>query len=122
MNLKKTVCILAAGVGSRVGSYSTYLNKSLLPIKKKAAISYIIDQFSNNTEFVIAIGHFGKQVKNFLKHLCYRLRKHVSLGLIYPSNFDVDYPHNQTEIVTFALPLSVYSSVEFPHQRCKWEG
>ena len=65
MNLKKTVCILAAGVGSRVGSYSTYLNKSLLPIKKKAAISHIIDQFSNNTEFVIAIGHFGKQVKIF---------------------------------------------------------
>ena len=67
MNLKKTVCILTAGVGSRIGSYSTYLNKSLLPIKKKAAISHIIDQFSNNTEFVIAIGHFGKQVKNFLK-------------------------------------------------------
>ena len=67
MNLKKTVCILAAGVGSRVGSYSTYLNKSLLPIKKKAAISHIIDRFPNNTEFVIAIGHFGKQVKNFLK-------------------------------------------------------
>ena len=36
MNLKKTVCILTAGVGSRVGSYSTYLNKSLLPIKKES--------------------------------------------------------------------------------------
>ena len=67
MNLKKTVCILTAGVGSRIASYSTYLNKSLLPIKKKAAISHIVDQFPKNTEFVIAIGHLGKQVKDFIK-------------------------------------------------------
>ena len=67
MNIKKTVCILTAGVGSRINLYSTYINKSLLPIKKKAAISHIIEKFPKNTEFVIAIGHLGVQVKDFLK-------------------------------------------------------
>ena len=36
------VCILAAGVGSRVGDVTQNINKALLPINFKAVISYII--------------------------------------------------------------------------------
>lgn len=64
--MNPTVCILTAGKGTRMGSYASYINKSLLPIDKRAAISHIIDKFPENTEFVVAIGHLGNQVKNYL--------------------------------------------------------
>ena len=37
------VCILAAGLGSR--SFNPDINKALLPLKNKAIISHIIDNF-----------------------------------------------------------------------------
>lgn len=84
MNSKKTVCILTAGVGSRINIYSRYINKSLLPIKKKAALSHIIDKFPKNTNFIIAIGHLGNQVRDFLnitypkkKFIFVRVKKYI---------------------------------------------
>lgn len=62
----KTLCILTAGTGSRLNSYSKLVNKALLPINKKAAISHIIDNFPKETKLIIAIGHLGGQVKDFL--------------------------------------------------------
>ena len=64
MNL--TVCILTAGMGTRMGSYASYINKALLPINQRAVISHIIKKFPEHTEFVIAIGHLGSQVKDYL--------------------------------------------------------
>ena len=55
----KTVCILTAGVGKRLGNYSNILNKSLLPLKKKAIISYIIENFPKKTNFVRKKKHLG---------------------------------------------------------------
>ncbi len=63
----KTVCILTAGIGKRLGIYSKIINKSLLPIKKKAIISYIIENFPKDTHFIIAVGHFKNQVIDYLK-------------------------------------------------------
>ena len=40
---KFKVCILAAGVGSRMGELSQYVNKAILPINYKAVISHIIE-------------------------------------------------------------------------------
>ena len=62
----KTLCILTAGRGVRLNEYSTLINKALLPVNKKAAISHIIDNFSKETKLVVAIGHLGDQVKDFL--------------------------------------------------------
>ena len=70
----KTLCVLTAGKGSRLSGYSKLVNKALLPINKKAAISHIIDNFPKDTELVIAIGHLGDQVKDFLK-ISYPKRK-----------------------------------------------
>lgn len=65
---KNLVCILTAGVGSRMGKLSDELNKALFVFKDKAIISHIIDNFSsNNTKFVIGLGYKGEQIKNFLK-------------------------------------------------------
>ena len=70
----KTLCILTAGKGIRLNKYSTLINKALLPINKKAAISYIIDNFPKDTKLVIAIGHLGQQVKDFIQ-ISYPKRK-----------------------------------------------
>lgn len=61
-----TVCILTAGLGTRLNPYSLYINKALLPVNKKAIISNIIDKFPKDSEFVIALGYFGEQVKEYL--------------------------------------------------------
>ena len=69
MNIKKiksTICILTAGVGSRMGIYSDIINKSLLPIEGKAAISHIIENFNIKSTFVIGLGYKSDQVKNYL--------------------------------------------------------
>lgn len=65
--MNQLVCILTAGKGTRMGKYTSYLNKAILPIKGKAIISYIIEKFPKNTEFVIGLGHWGNQVKDYLE-------------------------------------------------------
>jgi NDP-sugar pyrophosphorylase family protein/thiamine kinase-like enzyme len=60
------VLVTTSGVGSRLGEFTKFTNKSLLRIGNKPAISYIIESYPQNTEFVITLGYFGEQVKNFL--------------------------------------------------------
>ena len=61
-----TVCILTAGIGSRMGVYATHFNKAILPFRKKAIITHIIEKFPKETEFVIGLGYLGDQVRNYL--------------------------------------------------------
>jgi dTDP-glucose pyrophosphorylase len=60
------VLITTSGTGSRVGNFTKYTNKSLIPIGDKPAISYIIESYPPETEFVITLGHFGDLVRDFL--------------------------------------------------------
>jgi NDP-sugar pyrophosphorylase family protein len=60
-------CILTAGRGTRMGELGKNLNKALHPINGKAVISHIIEKFPPNTTFVIALGHLGQQVRNYLE-------------------------------------------------------
>lgn len=68
------VCILAAGVGSRMGTVSDHINKAILPVNNKAAISYIVEKFPEDQEFVIAVGHKKDTVVDYLL-LAYPSRK-----------------------------------------------
>ena len=61
------ICILTAGKGTRMGVSSKQINKALLPIDHKAVISHIIEKFSIEDVFVIALGYKGDQVINYLK-------------------------------------------------------
>lgn len=61
-----TVLILAAGYGRRMGPFSRMVNKGLVPYDNKALISHIIDKFPQDTKFVIACGHLGQQVKDYV--------------------------------------------------------
>ena len=60
------VLIPTAGTGSRLGSLTRYINKSLVAIANRPTISHVIEQFPLDVEFVIALGHKGHLVKEFL--------------------------------------------------------
>lgn len=60
------VCILAAGLGSRIAGFSAVSHKALLPMGNQAIISRIIDQFPMDTEYVIALGHSKQDVRDYL--------------------------------------------------------
>jgi len=70
------VLITASGIGSRLGVYTKYTNKALIRVGDKPAISYIIESYPKNTQFVITLGHFGNQIRDFLK-IVYKDRKFI---------------------------------------------
>ncbi len=61
------VCIPTAGTGSRLGDETRFLNKSLVAVANRPTLSHQIDQFPADTEFVIALGHKGHLVREFLE-------------------------------------------------------
>ena len=61
-----TVLILAAGYGRRMGPFSRMVNKGLIPYDNKPLISHIMEKFDSDTKFVIACGHMGQQVKDYV--------------------------------------------------------
>ena len=60
------VLIPTAGTGSRLGGETKYLNKSLISLGNRPALSRIIGLFPDDTEFVIATGYKGGLIKEFL--------------------------------------------------------
>ena len=62
------VCILAAGIGSRMGNFTKVFNKALLPINGKPAICHIVEKFSEEIEIVIAVGYKKETVVEYLTH------------------------------------------------------
>jgi len=63
----KTVVLLTAGIGSRMGKYAGVINKTLLPVNDKAIISHIIEQFDSSTQFVVALGFLSQDVRTYLE-------------------------------------------------------
>lgn len=61
------VLIPTAGLGSRLGNISRFINKSLVSIANKPVLAHIIEQFPADTEFVIALGYKGHLIKEFLQ-------------------------------------------------------
>jgi NDP-sugar pyrophosphorylase family protein/mannose-6-phosphate isomerase-like protein (cupin superfamily) len=59
------VLILAAGIGSRLKNLTKNINKALLPINNKAIISYIIDKFPNEYDFIVTLGYKGESLKEY---------------------------------------------------------
>lgn len=67
------VLIPAAGIGARLGELTNFLPKPLISVGGKPAISYIINSYPKDTEFVIALGYRGDLIREFL-------------GLVYPEH------------------------------------
>lgn len=60
------VCLPTAGTGSRLGPLTRFLNKSLVGLANRPILSHLIEQFPKDVEFVIALGHQGHLVREFL--------------------------------------------------------
>lgn len=60
------VCIPCAGTGSRLGGLTQFINKSLVSIANRPMLSHLIEQFPFDVEFVIALGHKGHLIREFL--------------------------------------------------------
>ncbi|OGC92128.1 hypothetical protein A3D85_02045 [Candidatus Amesbacteria bacterium RIFCSPHIGHO2_02_FULL_47_9] len=71
---KFRVLITTAGVGQKFGEITNYTNSALIRVGKKPALSYVIEAYPKDTELVISVGHFGDQIKDFVK-LVYPDRK-----------------------------------------------
>tara|TARA_B100000900_G_scaffold374508_1_gene355852 strand:- start:1534 stop:3099 length:1566 start_codon:yes stop_codon:yes gene_type:complete len=61
------VFIPTAGTGSRLKDLTKYINKSLVAVANRPTIAHLIEQFPNDCDFVIALGHKGELVKDFLE-------------------------------------------------------
>lgn len=66
MNFDYKVLITTSGVGSRLGEFTKFTNKSLLRVGKKPAISHIVESYPKDVEIVVTLGYFGNQVEDFL--------------------------------------------------------
>lgn len=60
------VCILTAGVGSRMGAHAQHINKALMPLSGKAVLSHIVEKFPADAEIVLAVGHKKETVIDYL--------------------------------------------------------
>ena len=60
------VCILAAGVGRRMGAVSEHISKAILPVNHKAVISHIVEKFPVDVEIVVAVGHQKNTIIDYL--------------------------------------------------------
>lgn len=61
------VLITTSGVGQRLGELMKYTNKALVRIGKKPAISYVIEAYPEHTQFVIVLGYYSNQIKDFIR-------------------------------------------------------
>lgn len=59
------VLILAAGLGTRVRQLAQNKNKTLIPINNKAIITYIVEKYPKEYEFVIAVGYQKESLKEY---------------------------------------------------------
>lgn len=61
------VIITTSGIGSRLGEFTKYTNKSLVKVGHKPVLSRIIDSYPKNTQFVVTLGYKGAHVREFLE-------------------------------------------------------
>lgn len=60
------VVITTSGIGSRLGELTRYVNKALVRVGKKAAVSYIIENIPLDVPIVVTLGYKKEQVKEYL--------------------------------------------------------
>lgn len=69
MSKPLTVLILAAGYGRRMGQFSRMIPKALVPYDNKPLVSHIMSKFDQGTKFVIACGHMGQLIKDYVSEV-----------------------------------------------------
>ena len=67
--------IPSAGIGSRVGPYSKFMNKALVSVGDKPSIVRIIDKFPEDIEIVIILGYKGDHIEQVVRAFYKNKRK-----------------------------------------------
>lgn len=67
--MKYKVVIPSAGLGSRIGPHTKFLNKALVTIGDKPAISRVIEKFSPDISIVVLLGYKGDMIREVLTQL-----------------------------------------------------
>lgn len=83
-HFNQTLCIIAAGLGSRLGNNSKMCHKTLLPYKNKAILSHIIEKFKPDIEIVIAVGYLSEQIIEYVN--LYHYERNIKF--IHVDNYD----------------------------------
>jgi hypothetical protein len=65
--MKYKVFLPTAGTGSRMKPFSDKINKGLLTLAQKPILSHIVEKFPAEVEIVVALGHKGNLVRDFLE-------------------------------------------------------
>lgn len=66
MNTNYKVLITTSGTGSRLGDLTKYTNKSLVLLRNKPIINYIVESYPKEIELVFTLGYYGDKVKEYL--------------------------------------------------------
>ncbi|DAB29044.1 MAG TPA: hypothetical protein CFH84_11570 [Sulfurimonas sp. UBA12504] len=74
------VLIASAGLGNRLKGMTKNVNKALISVSHKPAISYIIEKFDEKIEFIIPVGYKAQTVKDYLT-LAYPNRKFTFIDI-----------------------------------------
>jgi NDP-sugar pyrophosphorylase family protein len=75
-NVIRRAVILAAGRGRRMGSLTETMPKPLLPVQGRPLLDYVFERLSHAgiEEFLLVIGHGGKQISHHVKSLKYKVK------------------------------------------------
>ncbi len=63
------VLLTTSGTGSRLGELTKATNKALVEIAGQPAVSYIVDSYPEEAEFVVTVGYLADQVREALPRL-----------------------------------------------------
>ena len=69
MNNRFKVVIPCAGIGSRVGPYTSFMNKALISLGPKPVVAHIIEYFDPDVEIIILLGYKGNLIKQTVSAL-----------------------------------------------------
>ena len=105
------VFITTSGVGSRLGNLTEFTNKSMLKLGKKPVISYIIDQYPDDYEFVISLGYFGSHVRQFLE-LAYPSRNFIFVNVENYCGEGSSQIHSQLEAEKYLQEPFIYNDCD----------
>lgn len=125
--MKYKVLIASAGLGNRLKGITKNVNKALISIAHKPAISYIIEKFDEDIEFVVPVGYKAQTVKDYL-HLAYPKRKitFIDIDLFEGEGSGLGYTilqcekHLQCPFIFSSNDTIVLEDIKPPHHN--WMG
>ncbi len=121
------VLITTSGIGSRLGEFTKYTNKTLLRVGEKPVLSYIIESYPESTNFVVTLGYYGDQVRDFLE-IAY---PKIQFEFVYVDNFQGEGSsllysmkcaenYLQLPFIFHASDTIIQDNIPIPN--CNWNG